>query len=85
MNLYIRLLSYVKPYWKSTVVTLIAMLVVSVGNLVPTWIAGRIVIDGVIVQRDVSRLHWIALPAAWRLSRKEHWGNVGRMAVPRNR
>ena len=61
MNLYIRLLSYVKPYWKSTVVTLIAMLVVSVGNLVPTWIAGRIVIDGVIVQRDVSRLHWIAL------------------------
>ena len=61
MNLYLRLLSYVKPYWKSTVVTLIAMLVVSVGNLVPTWIAGRIVIDGVIVQRDVSRLHWIAL------------------------
>ena len=61
MSLYLRLLSYVKPYWKSTVVTLIAMLVVSVGNLVPTWIAGRIVIDGVIVQRDVSRLHWIAL------------------------
>ena len=61
MNLYLRLLSYVKPYWKSTVVTLIAMLVVSVGNLVPTWVAGRIVIDGVIVQRDVSRLHWIAL------------------------
>lgn len=61
MNLYLRLLSYVKPYWKSTVVTLIAMLVVSVGNLVPTWIAGRIVIDGVIVQREVSRLHWIAL------------------------
>ncbi len=61
MNLYLRLLSYVKPYWKSTVVSLIAMLVVSAGNLVPTWIAGRIVIDGVIVQRDISRLHWIAL------------------------
>jgi ABC-type multidrug transport system fused ATPase/permease subunit len=61
MNLYLRLLSYVKPYWKSTAVSLIAMLVVSVGNLVPTWIAGRIVIDGVIVQRDISRLHWIAL------------------------
>ena len=42
-------------------VSLIAMLVVSVGNLVPTWIGGRIVIDEVIVQRDVSRLHWIAL------------------------
>ena len=61
MNLYLRLLSYVKPYWKSTVVSLIAMLVVSVGNLAPTWIGGRIIIDGVIVQRDVSRLHWIAL------------------------
>ena len=61
MNLYIRLLSYVKPYWKSTVVTLIAMLVVSVGNLVPTWIAGRIIIDEIIVQRDIGRLHWIAL------------------------
>ena len=61
MNLYIRLLSYVKPYWKSTVVTLIAMLVVSVGNLVPTWIAGRIIIDEIIVQRDIGRLHWIVL------------------------
>ncbi len=61
MNLYIRLLSYVKPYWKSLAVSLIAMLVVSVGNLVPTWIGGRIVIDEVIVQRDVSRLHWVAL------------------------
>ena len=61
MNLYLRLLSYVKPYWKSTAVSLIAMLVVSVGNLVPTWIGGRIVIDEIIVQRDISRLHWIAL------------------------
>ena len=61
MKLYLRLLSYVKPYWKSTVVSLIAMLVVSAGHLAPTWIGGRIVIDGVIVQRDISRLHWIAL------------------------
>ena len=61
MNLYLHLLSYVKPYWKSTVVSLLAMLIVSVGNLVPTWIAGRIIIDRVIVERDVSRLHWIAL------------------------
>ena len=61
MNLYLRLLSYVKPYWKSTAVSLIAMLVVSAGNLIPTWIGGRIVIDEVIVQRDISRLHWIAL------------------------
>ena len=61
MNLYLRLLSYVKPYWKSTVVSLLAMLIVSIGNLVPTWIVGKIVIDEVIVQRDISRLHWIAL------------------------
>lgn len=61
MKLYLRLLSYVKPYWKSTVVSLIAMLIVSAGHLAPTWIGGRIVIDGVIVQRDISRLHWIAL------------------------
>ena len=61
MNLYLRLLSYVKPYWKSTAISLIAMLVVSVGNLVPTWIAGRIIIDRVIVEGAVSRLHWIAL------------------------
>ena len=61
MNLYLRLLSYVKPYWKSTVVSLIAMLIVSIGNLVPTWISGRIVIDEIVVQRDISRLHWIAV------------------------
>ena len=61
MNLYLRLLSYVKPYWKSTIVSLIAMLVVSAGHLAPTWIGGRIVIDGIIGQRDISRLHWIAL------------------------
>ncbi len=61
MNLYLRLLGYVKPYWKSTAVSLIAMLIVSAGHLAPTWIGGRIVIDGVIVQRDISRLHWIAL------------------------
>ncbi len=61
MNLYLRLLSYLKPYWKSTTVSLIAMLVVSAGNLAPTWIGGRIVIDQVIMQQNVSRLHWIAL------------------------
>ena len=37
------------------------MLVVSIGNLIPTWVSGRIVIDEVIVQRDISRLHWIVL------------------------
>nr|MCS5611354.1 ABC transporter transmembrane domain-containing protein [Candidatus Poribacteria bacterium] len=61
MNLYLRLLSYVFPYWKSVIICILAMLVVSVGNLVPTWISGRIVIDKVIVQGDLRQLHWILL------------------------
>ena len=85
MNLYLRLLSYVKPYWKSTVISLIAMLVVSVGNLVPTWIGGRIVIDEIIVQRDISRLHWIALLLLGIYLVKSIGGDVGRVVVPRNR
>ena len=61
MNLYLRLLSYVLPYWKSVIISILAMLVVSVGNLVPTWVSGRIVIDRVIVQGDLRQLHWILL------------------------
>ncbi len=61
MNLYRRLFGYIKPYWKSFFVSLIAMLIVSVGNLVPTWVGGRIVIDQVITHQDISRLHWVAL------------------------
>ena len=61
MNLYLRLLSYVLPYWRSVIICVLAMLVVSVGNLVPTWISGRIVIDKVIVQGDLRQLHWILL------------------------
>ena len=61
MNLYWRLLSYVKPYWKSMTVSIVAMLIVTVGNLLPTWIGGIIVIDRVIVQRDLSGLHKVAL------------------------
>ncbi|MCZ6677334.1 MAG: ABC transporter ATP-binding protein [Candidatus Poribacteria bacterium] len=60
MNLYLRLLRYVIPYWKSTAISLIAMLVVSVGNLLPTWIGGIVVIDQVIGQRNLSLLHRVA-------------------------
>ena len=61
MNLYLRLLSYVKPYWKGMTISLVAMLVVSVGNLLPTWIGGIVVIDQVINQKDLSQLHQVAL------------------------
>ena len=61
MNLYLRLLSYIRPYWTSFALSLAAMLVVSVGNLIPTIIGGRVVIDQILVDRNVSRLHWVVI------------------------
>ncbi len=61
MNLYLRLLSYIRPYWTSFAVSLGAMAIVSVGNLIPTIIAGRVFIDQIIAHRDISWLHWVAL------------------------
>ena len=61
MKLYIRLLDYIRPYWISFAISLAAMSIVSVGNLIPTIIAGRVFIDQIIAHRDISRLHWAAL------------------------
>ena len=61
MNLYLRLLGYIRPYWVSFALSLAAMFVVSVGNLIPTIIGGRVVIDQVLVDRNVSRLHWVVI------------------------
>ena len=61
MNLYLRLLSYIRPYWTSFAISLAAMFVVSVGNLIPTIIGGRVVIDQILVDRNVSRLHWVVI------------------------
>ncbi len=61
MNLYLRLIGYIRPYWISFAFSLAAMLVVSVGNLIPTIIAGRIFIDQIIAHRDASLLHRVAL------------------------
>ena len=61
MNLYLRLLGYIRPYWASFALSLVAMTIVSVGNLIPTIIAGRVFIDQIIAHRDISRLHWVAL------------------------
>ncbi len=61
MNLYLRLLGHIRPYWVSFVIALAAMLIVSIGNLIPTIIGGRIIFDQVIAHQDVSRLHWAAL------------------------
>ena len=60
MNLYLRLLGYIRPYWVSFAITLVAMFVVSVGNLIPTIIGGS-VIDQIVAHGDVSQLHWAAL------------------------
>lgn len=61
MNLYLHLLRHVKPYWTHLVISLLAMLVVSIGNLIPTWIGGIVVIDQIIAQKDLSHLHQVAL------------------------
>ena len=61
MNLYLRLLSYIRPYGTSFALSLAAMFVVSVGNLIPTIIGGRVVIDQILVDRNVSRLHWVVI------------------------
>ncbi len=61
MNLYLRLLGYIRPYWTSFALSLAAMFVVSVGNLIPTIIGGRVVIDQILVDRNVSRLHWVVI------------------------
>ena len=61
MYLFFRLLRYVIPYWKIVVISLASMLIVSVGNLIPTWVGGIVVIDQVITERDLSGLHWACL------------------------
>ena len=61
MNLYLRLLGYIRPYRISFVIALAAMSIVSIGNLIPTIIGGRVIFDQVIAHQDVSRLHWAAL------------------------
>ena len=61
MNLYLRLLGYIRPYRISFVIALAAMSIVSIGNLIPTIIGGRVIFDQVIAHQDVSLLHWAAL------------------------
>ena len=51
LNSYMRLLSYLKPYWKLLLVSVFFMLLVSGSNLVVPWII-KDVIDKVLNDKD---------------------------------
>lgn len=58
LNSYRRLLSYLKPYWKLLIVSIIFMLFVSASNLVVPWII-KDVIDKVLDNKDLTMLYMI--------------------------
>ena len=58
LNSYRRLLSYLKPYWKLLLVSVIFMLFVSASNLVVPWII-KDVIDKVLDNKDLTMLYMI--------------------------
>ena len=58
LNSYMRLLSYLKPYWKLLLVSVFFMLLVSGSNLVVPWII-KDVIDKVLNDKDLGMLYLI--------------------------
>lgn len=58
LNSYRRLLSYLKPYWKLLIVSVVFMLFVSASNLVVPWII-KDVIDKVLDNKDLTMLYMI--------------------------
>lgn len=58
LNSYMRLLSYLKPYWKLLLVSVVFMLLVSGSNLVVPWII-KDVIDKVLNDKDLGMLYLI--------------------------
>lgn len=58
LNSYMRLLSYLKPYWKLLLVSVFFMLLVSGSNLVVPWII-KDVIDKVLNDKDLEMLYLI--------------------------
>ena len=58
LNSYMRLLSYLKPYWKLLLVSVFFMLLVSGSNLVVPWII-KDVIDKVLNDKDLAMLYLI--------------------------
>ncbi len=55
-----RLLTYLRPYWRSVLVALAAIIVGSILQLAPPWLT-RQVIDVSIPARDFDGLRWIAM------------------------
>lgn len=60
MDIYLRLLAYVKPYIPRTVAAIVAMILASLANLYLPWII-KDVIDGVLAQKNMFLLNLIAL------------------------
>ena len=58
LNSYKRLLSYLWPYWKLLLVSVVFMIVVSLSNLVVPWII-KDVIDKVLESKDLRMLYII--------------------------
>lgn len=56
MDIYLRLINYVRPYWQRVLLATICMIVVSVGNLSVPWIIKN-VIDDVLIRQDIARLN----------------------------
>lgn len=62
LNSYKRLLSYLWPYWKLLLVSVVFMIVVSLSNLVVPWII-KDVIDKVLESKDLRMLYIITSPS----------------------
>jgi subfamily B ATP-binding cassette protein MsbA len=60
MNLYLRLLKYVRPYLFQVAVALVCTALAAAGNLYVPWII-KGVIDDVLTAKDMEMLNWIAV------------------------
>jgi ATP-binding cassette, subfamily B, bacterial MsbA len=60
MDIYVRLLTYIRPYWTRVVVAIFCMILVAAGNLAIPWII-KIVTDDVLIRRDVVQLNIVTI------------------------
>lgn len=59
MKLYLRLISYIKPYWKRIALAIACIILAACGNLYVPWII-KDVIDKVLAEKDMTMLNTIA-------------------------
>ena len=61
VNIYWRILVYVKPYWRLAIIAVIAMIMAAAGNAAFAWIVQPLV-DGTFIEQDPQARIWV--PAA---------------------